>query len=49
MPKIVFIEPDGVRREIDAPAGITLMEAARHARYTARALISKISHNVFST
>ena len=32
MPKIVFIEPDGVRREIDAPVGITLMEAARQHR-----------------
>jgi ferredoxin, 2Fe-2S len=29
MPKIVFIEPDGARREITAPVGITLMEAAR--------------------
>ena len=29
MPKIVFIEPDGGRREVDAPLGITLMEAAR--------------------
>ncbi len=29
MPRIVFIEPGGARREIDAPAGITLMEAAR--------------------
>ena len=29
MPKIVFIEPLGVRREIDAALGITLMEAAR--------------------
>ena len=29
MPKIVFIEPDGVRREVNAPVGITLMEAAR--------------------
>jgi 2Fe-2S ferredoxin len=29
MPKIVFIEPGGSRREIDAPVGITLMEAAR--------------------
>jgi len=29
MPKIVFIEPGGGRREIDAPLGITLMEAAR--------------------
>jgi 2Fe-2S ferredoxin len=29
MPKIVFTEPGGRRREIDAPPGITLMEAAR--------------------
>lgn len=29
MPKIVFMEPGGRRREIDAPLGITLMEAAR--------------------
>jgi 2Fe-2S ferredoxin len=29
MPRIVFIEPGGGRREIDAPLGITLMEAAR--------------------
>ena len=29
MPRITFIEPDGFRREIDAPLGITLMEAAR--------------------
>jgi 2Fe-2S ferredoxin len=29
LPKIVFIEPDGVRREINAPLGVTLMEAAR--------------------
>ena len=29
MPKIVFIEPGGGRREIDAPLGITLMEVAR--------------------
>ncbi len=29
MPRIVFIEPGGVRRDIDAPIGITLMEAAR--------------------
>jgi 2Fe-2S ferredoxin len=29
MPKIVFIEPDGGRREVDAPLGLTLMEAAR--------------------
>ena len=28
-PKIVFIEPDGGRREINAPLGLTLMEAAR--------------------
>ena len=29
MPGIVFVQADGVRREIDAPSGITLMEAAR--------------------
>jgi ferredoxin, 2Fe-2S len=29
MPKIVFIEPGGGRREVDAPLGVTLMEAAR--------------------
>jgi 2Fe-2S ferredoxin len=28
MPKIVFTEPSGARREIDAPVGITLMEVA---------------------
>jgi len=29
MPTVVFVQPDGVRREVAAPAGITLMEAAR--------------------
>jgi ferredoxin, 2Fe-2S len=29
MPRIVFIEPDGNRREIQAPLGVTLMEVAR--------------------
>jgi ferredoxin, 2Fe-2S len=29
MPKIVFVEPTGVRREIEAPAGVTVMEVAR--------------------
>ena len=29
MPRIVFVEPGGARREITAPVGITLMEAAR--------------------
>jgi len=29
MPRIVFTGPGGSRREIDAPVGITLMEAAR--------------------
>jgi len=29
MPRIVFLQPDGLTREIEAPAGITLMEAAR--------------------
>jgi len=29
MPRIVFTEPGGERREVDAPVGVTLMEAAR--------------------
>jgi 2Fe-2S ferredoxin len=29
MPKVVFIEPQGRRREIVAPVGVSLMEAAR--------------------
>jgi 2Fe-2S ferredoxin len=29
MPRIVFLQPDGVRREIQASEGISLMEAAR--------------------
>ncbi len=29
MPRITFIEPGGLRHEIDAPIGITLMEAAK--------------------
>jgi len=29
MSRIVFIEPTGTRRAIDAPAGLTLMEVAR--------------------
>ena len=29
MPKVVFIEPSGERREIDAPVGVSLMEVAR--------------------
>ena len=29
MPKVIFTEPGGGRRAIDAPLGITLMEAAR--------------------
>jgi 2Fe-2S ferredoxin len=29
MPRITFIEPGGFRHEINAPVGITLMEAAR--------------------
>ena len=28
MPWITFVDPGGVRREVDAPVGITLMEAA---------------------
>jgi len=29
MPRIVFTEPGGNRKQIDAPVGITLMEVAR--------------------
>jgi 2Fe-2S ferredoxin len=29
MPRIVFIGPDGDRRELQAPLGVTLMEVAR--------------------
>jgi 2Fe-2S ferredoxin len=29
MPKVVFVQADGGRREVAAPVGITLMEAAR--------------------
>ncbi len=29
MPKIVFNEPGGARREIDAPVGVSLMKVAR--------------------
>ncbi|MDP9066024.1 MAG: 2Fe-2S iron-sulfur cluster-binding protein [Pseudomonadota bacterium] len=29
MPRVVFVEPGGARREVDVPPGITLMEAAR--------------------
>jgi 2Fe-2S ferredoxin len=29
MPRITFIEPGGFRHEINAPVGITLMEAAK--------------------
>ena len=29
MPRIIFSEPGGQRREINVPAGISLMEAAR--------------------
>jgi 2Fe-2S ferredoxin len=29
MPRVVFIEPSGRRREVQAPVGLTLMEVAR--------------------
>ncbi len=32
MAKIIFTEPDGTRREIDAPIGTTVMEAAVQAQ-----------------
>ena len=31
MPKIVFIEPNGTRRELEAPVGKTLMQIGRDA------------------
>ena len=31
MPRVIFIDPDGARHEIDAPAGLSLLEIAhRH-------------------
>lgn len=31
MPRMTFIEPDGTRREVDAPLGLSIMEVAhRH-------------------
>lgn len=33
MPKIVFIEPNGARREVLAPAGKSLMEIGRDAGF----------------
>jgi len=38
MPRITFIEPDGFRREIDAPIGITLMQAA--AQYGVQGILA---------
>jgi ferredoxin, 2Fe-2S len=32
MPKIVFIERDGTRREVDAPLGLTVLEIAHRHR-----------------
>lgn len=29
MPRIVFVEPAGTRREVSAPVGVSLMEVAR--------------------
>jgi 2Fe-2S ferredoxin len=29
MPKLIFVERDGTRREIEAPLGMSVMEAAR--------------------
>lgn len=28
MPKMVFVEPDGTRKEVDAPLGLSVMEIA---------------------
>ncbi len=29
MPKMTFVEPDGTRREVEAPLGLTVLEIAR--------------------
>ena len=29
MPKITYVEPDGTRREVDAPVGLSVMEIAQ--------------------
>jgi 2Fe-2S ferredoxin len=39
MPRVAFIEPDGARREIDAPGGVTLMETAR--QHAVRGIIAR--------
>ena len=39
MPRVVFIEPGGGRREIDATAGISLMENAR--RHGVRGIVAQ--------
>jgi ferredoxin, 2Fe-2S len=31
MPRVIFIDPSGARREVDATEGVTLMETARAA------------------
>ena len=28
MPQMVFVEPDGTRREVDAPVGLSVLEIA---------------------
>jgi 2Fe-2S ferredoxin len=28
MPKMIFVEPDGTRREVDAPVGLSVLEVA---------------------
>jgi ferredoxin, 2Fe-2S len=38
MPRVTFIEPGGVRREIDAQIGVSLMESAR--RHGIRGIIA---------
>ena len=29
MPKMIFVQPDGTRREVDAPVGLSVMEIAQ--------------------
>jgi len=30
MPKMTFVDPDGTRHEVEAPAGLSLLEIAHH-------------------
>jgi 2Fe-2S ferredoxin len=32
MPKMTFIQPDGTRKDVDAPEGLSVLEIAHHAK-----------------